>query len=456
MERTILLLVMGIGAATSLLAQNNAGSANPLPASAVNTSVSDSKPTFAKDVAPILAHNCQTCHRPGEPAPFSMLTFEELRPWAKAIKSAVLQRKMPPWFADPKFGKFSNDASLSDADIHTLVAWVDAGSPLGDPKDMAAPRKFVEGWKIPKPDIIFQLPHPFPVPASGIMEYQYVIIPTGFTRDTWVEQVEARPGDHSVVHHIVAYVRAPGSNYFKDKPVNQFFEAPPSPKDDSKALKDDVPNDWLTGYAPGQPPDVFKPGQAKLIPAGSDIVMEIHYVTEGKATADQSRVGLVLAKDPPTERAMTLQAINSSFQIPPGDANFAVEASYTMPEDVTLVGLHPHMHMRGKSAGYRIAFPDGKTETLLDVPRYNWHWQLWYDFAEPIKLPKGTRVECTEHFDNSANNPENPDPTKTVIWGQQSFDEMAVCMVNVTFDAKITTRQMLAPVRPKPSSGGHQ
>src|SRR2546430_2485107 len=249
--------------------------------------------TFSKDVAPILQQNCQTCHRPGEAAPFSLLTYEQARPWAKAIKSTVLQKKMPPWFADPQFGKFSNDRALSQSDINTLVAWVDAGAPLGDPKDMPPPRQFVEGWTIPKPDIVFQLPQPFPVPATGVMQYKYVIVPTGFTKDTWVEQVQAAPTNYSVVHHIVAYVRAPGSNYFKDMPKNVFFEAPPAKKD---AVQDDVPNDWLTGYAPGQTPDIFKPGQAKLIPAGSDLVIEIHYVPAGNSTTDQSRVGLVLAK----------------------------------------------------------------------------------------------------------------------------------------------------------------
>src|ERR1700694_415063 len=187
--------------------------------------------TFTKDVAPILQRNCQTCHRPGEAAPFSLLTYEQARPWAKAIKSAVLQKKMPPWCADPKFGKFSNEASLSQREIDTLVAWVDAGAPLGDPKDMPAPKQFVEGWKIPKPDIIFQLPKPFSVPATGVLQYRYVIIPTGFTKDTWVEQAQARPTNHSAVHHIVAYVRTPGSNYFKDMPKNEFFEAPPSKQD---------------------------------------------------------------------------------------------------------------------------------------------------------------------------------------------------------------------------------
>src|SRR5258708_33487873 len=296
--------------------------------------------TFSKDVAPILQQNCQTCHRPGEAAPFSLLTYEQARPWAKAIKSTVLQKKMPPWFADPQFGKFSNDRALSQRDINTIVAWVDAGAPLGDPKDMPRPKQFVEGWTIPQPDIVFQLPQPFPVPATGVMQYKYVIVPTGFTKDTWVEQVQAAPTNSSIVHHIVAYVRVPGSNYFKDMPKNEFFEAPPAKQE--AAPKDDVPSDWLTGFAPGQPPDVFKPGQAKLIPAGSDIVLEVHYMPEGKATTDQSRLGLVLAKEPPVERTMTLSAVNQSFKIPPGDPNFRADASSTIPEDETLAGLHPH------------------------------------------------------------------------------------------------------------------
>src|ERR1051326_8262884 len=217
--------------------------------------------TFAKDVAPILQQNCQSCHRPGQAAPFSLLTYEQARPWARAIKSAVLTRKMPPWFADPRYGHFSNAMVLSERDVHTLVAWVDAGAPLGEPKDLPAPKQFTEGWTIPQPDIIFQLPRPFPVPARGILEYQYVIIPTDFKEDTWVQHVEAAPTSPTLVHHIVAYVRAPGSNYFKDMPKNEFFEAPPSKAAAINQSPDDVPNDWLAGYAPGQPPDMFEPGQ---------------------------------------------------------------------------------------------------------------------------------------------------------------------------------------------------
>ena len=274
------------------------------------------------------------------------------------------------------------------------------------------------------------------------MEYQYVIVPTGFTKDTWVQDVEAAPTDRSVVHHIVAYVRRPGSNYFKGQPTETFFEAPPA-KTGEKAQKDDVPSDWLVGYAPGQPPDMFVPGQAKLIPAGSDIVLEVHYMPEGKATTDQAQVGLVLAKEPPKDRAMTLQAGNEDFKIPPGDPDYRVDASFTLRREVTLLGMHPHMHMRGKDMSYRLVFPNGETRTILNVPHYNWRWQLWYNLAKPIDLPAGTRIECTAHYDNSAKNPDNPDPNKTVTWGQQSFDEMMVCFFNVAFPADTPSKELL-------------
>jgi hypothetical protein len=398
--------------------------------------------TFTRDIAPIVQEHCQTCHRPGEGTPFSLLTYETARPWAKAMKRMVLDRAMPPWFEDGHTEKFANNRSLTQAEIDTIVAWANAGARKGDPQDLPPPRQFVEGWTIPKPDVTFQLPKPFLVPESGVLEYQYVILPTGFTKDTWVQYVEAAPTDRSVVHHIVAYVRRPGSNYFKNQPKGVFFEAPPS-KIGAKADPDDVPSDWLVGYAPGQPPDIFEHGQAKLVPAGSDLVLEVHYMPEGKATTDQSTVGLVFAKEPPKERVMTLTADNETFQIPPGDPNYRVDTSFTVRHDVTLLGMHPHMHTRGKDMQYRLVFPNGETRTILNVPHYNWHWQLWYNLANPIELPKGTKIECTAHFDNSADNPENPDPTKTVIWGQQSFDEMMVCFFNVAFPAELSAKEVL-------------
>jgi hypothetical protein len=402
-----------------------------------------SAPTFTKDVAPILQKNCQTCHRAGEAAPFPLLSYEQARPWASSIKLVVQQKIMPPWFADPAYGHFANDRALTSKEISTLVAWANAGAPEGDPKDAPPPVNFVEGWGIPKPDKIFELPRAFAVPASGMVEYQYVIFPTGFTEDKWVQMAEARPTERSVVHHIIAYVREPGSNYFKDQKTGVFFEAPP-PKSDEKTDRSALPSDFLVGYAPGQPAEILSPGQAKLIKAGSDIVLEVHYTPTGKATTDRTRVGIVFAKEPPKERVLTLSASNGTFKIPPGDPNHRVDASFEVRRDVKLASLHPHMHMRGKDFEYRLVFPNGETRTILRVPAYNWRWQLWYNLAEPIALPKGTKIECTAHFDNSPNNPENPDPTKTIIWGQQNWDEMMVGFFNLVFDAKVP-RQALLP-----------
>jgi mono/diheme cytochrome c family protein len=438
MQRTLALLAPWL-LASSLLGQMPGMSmpdSRPLPVT------KPSHVTYSKDVAPILQQNCQGCHRPGEGAPFSMMSFTDVRPWASAMKRMVVTKAMPPWFEDGTTEKFENKRSLTQAQIDTIAAWVDAGAPEGNPQDLPPAISYVAGWTIPKPDKIYQLPHAFSVPAKGILDYQYVILPTGFTQDTWVQDVEAAPTDRSVVHHIVAYVRTPGSNYFKDQPKEQFFIAPPA-KTGEAVAKDDVPSDWLVGYAPGQPPDMFVPGQAKLIPAGSDIVLEVHYMPEGKATTDQANVGLVLAKEPPKERVMTLSTGNEKFRIPPGDPNYRVDASFTFQREVTLLGVHPHMHMRGKDMAYRLVFPDGTTRNILNVPHYNWRWQLWYNLAEPIKLPAGTRVECTAHYDNSAGNPENPDPTKTVTWGQQSFDEMMVCFFNVAFPAATPSKELL-------------
>jgi mono/diheme cytochrome c family protein len=257
-------------------------------------------PTFTKDVAPILQKNCQACHRPGEGGPFPLITYDQVRPMAPSIKRVVSQKIMPPWFADPQFGHFVNDRSLSQKDIATLVAWVNGGAQEGDPKNMPPPAEFQEGWGIPKPDVVFQLPKPFHIPASGTIDYQYVIIPTGFKEDKWVQMAEARPTNRPMVHHIIAYVREPGSSYFADHKPGEFFVAPPS-KEDEKADTSALPSDFLIGYAPGQPPEILAPGQGKLIKAGSDLVLEVHYMAMGTATTDQTKVGLVFAKEPPKE-----------------------------------------------------------------------------------------------------------------------------------------------------------
>ena len=397
--------------------------------------------TFAKDVAPVLEKNCQGCHRPGEAAPFPLLTYEQARPWAKAMKDAVLLKKMPPWFADPHYGKFSNDRSLSQKEVDTLAAWADAGAPQGDPKDMPAPADFVEGWAIPKPDMIIEFPRAFQIPATGTIEYQKVVVPSGFTEDKWVQFAEARPDDRARVHHMIAFIREPESHWLRDAKPGEFFVAP-KPKKDDPVDTSALPSDFLVGYAPGQPPERLEPGQAKLIKAGSDFVLEIHYTTNGTASTDRSKFGLVFAKEPPKERVLTLSATNGKFKIPPGAPNYKVDAEFELRTAVKLSGLHPHMHGRGKDFEYRIIYPTGETETLLRVPRYNWHWQLWYTLASPLVLPKGTKIECTAHFDNSPNNPDNADPTKEVVWGDQSWDEMMVGFFNLVFDAKMPVKDI--------------
>lgn len=396
--------------------------------------------TFTKDVAPVWQKNCQGCHRPGEAAPFSLLSYEQARPWAKAMKEAVRLKKMPPWFADPQYGKFSNDRSLSPKEIETIAAWAEAGAPQGDLKDMPAPVSFVEGWSIPKPDVVFEFPQAYQIPATGTIEYQKVIVPTGFTEDKWVQFAEARPDDRARVHHMIAFIREPGSKWLRDAKPGVFFVAPKPKENDADTSA--LPSDFLVGYAPGQPPEILAPGQAKLIKAGSDLVLEIHYTTNGRASEDRSKFGLVFAKQPPKERVLTLSATNGKFKIPPGDPNYKVDAEFELGTTVKLLGLHPHMHGRGKDFEYRIVYPTGETETLLQVPRYNWHWQLWYTLTKPLVLPKGTKIECTAHFDNSPNNPDNADPTKEVSWGDQSWDEMMVGFFNLVFDANLPVKEI--------------
>ena len=400
----------------------------------------------------MLQKNCQGCHRPGEAAPFSLLTYEQARPWAKAMKEAVRLKKMPPWFADPHYGKFSNERSLAQKDANILAAWADAGAPQGVPKDLPPALHFVDGWSIPKPDVVYELPHAYPIPATGTIEYQKVIVPTGFTEDKWVKFAEARPDDRAHVHHMILFIREPESHWLRGvaKP-GEFFVAPKVKDEtvDTSAL----PSDFLVGYAPGQPPEILPDGQAKLIKAGSDLVLEIHYTTNGKASSDRSKFGLVFAKELPKERVLTLSATNGTFKIPPGDPNYKVDASFEVGTTVKLASLHPHMHGRGKDFEYRVVYPTGETETLLRVPRYDWHWQLWYNLAQPILLPKGTRIECTAHFDNSPNNPDNADPTKEVTWGDQSWDEMMVGFFNLVFDAGLPVKNIF-PATKVANAGG--
>jgi hypothetical protein len=396
--------------------------------------------TFNKDIAPVLAKNCQGCHRPGEAAPFSLLTYEQARPWAKAMKEAVLLKKMPPWFADPHYGKFANDRSLSQKEIDTLVAWADGGAPQGDPGMKPVQASFIEGWRIPKPDVVFEMPNAFEVPAVGTVEYQYVVVPTGFNEDKWVRFAEARPGNRALVHHIIAFIREPGSKWLKDaKPGVPFVPVKRKEGDEDDSGEQ---GEFLVGYAPGTVPETLAPGQAKLIKAGSDVVFQMHYTTNRTAGTDRSKVGMVFAKEPPKERVFMLASANDKFKIPPGDPNYQVDSSFELGTQVTLTGLTPHMHLRGKDFEYRVVYPTGETETLLHVPAYSFSWQLSYYPVKPMVLPKGTKIECTAHFNNSPNNPNNPDATKEVAWGDQSWDEMMIGFFSVSFDANMPVKNL--------------
>jgi len=411
--------------------------------------------TFHKDVLPILQARCQACHRPGEVGPMPLLTYSQARPFAKAIREAVLLKKMPPWFADPGAGKFRNDQSLARAEVETLKAWADTGAAEGDPGEAPPARQFVDGWQIGEPDVTIEMPKAYQVAATGTIEYTYVIIPTNFGEDRWIQSAEIRPGNRAVVHHIVGFTREPGSKWLREYPIGEPFVPAPRPgtkrrSSDGDRLEEGTLNDeWMVGYAPGMPADRFEPGQARLLKKGADLVLSLHYTTNGKAAEDRSRVGLIFAKEPPRQRIYTLGARNNKFVIPPGAANHKVEASATLKSGVELVYLQPHMHLRGKAAEMRAVYPTGEREVLLRVPRYDFNWQLNYMPATAKVLPKGTRIEATCVFDNSVNNPHNPDPKAEVRWGDQSWEEMAIGFFIVAFDPKIELKDLLEEQKKK-------
>ena len=365
--------------------------------------------TFSRDVAPVLYRRCAECHRQGEIAPMSLMSYQDARPWAKAIKERVLERSMPPWLADPRWGHFENDRRLSQPEIDTIAAWADAGAPEGNPADLPPPPKLEPGWIIGKPDMVVKLEQDYPVPADGVMPYKYLTVPTGFTEDKWIQAAEIRPGTRGVVHHIIVFVQEPG-----------FQADPASPSGDGRrGVK-------LAGFAPGEQPKVWPKGTAKLVKAGSNFVFQMHYTPNGKPATDRSYIGLLFAKDPVERKALTGTAINATFKIPPGDGNYEVRSSWTAKEDVRIVDLMPHMHLRGKDFTYTAVYPDGRSEIVLQVPKYNFNWQLLYRFREPLLLPKGSRLDCVAHFDNSPNNKYNPDPAKEVRWGPQTWEEMMI------------------------------
>ncbi len=392
--------------------------------------------TFYRDVLPILQSHCQSCHRNGGISALALETFEQAQRKDAAIAAAAANRTMPPWFANPKIGHFSNDSSLSEQEIATLIAWSEAGAPAGDPHDAPAPRHWNAGWNIPEPDKIVQMPVAVKIPAQGQLEYTYEIVPTGFTEDKWVQKVEVHPSSPEHVHHAVIYVRPPDSKWLRGAPVGTPFTAPMFA--DEKLRRDArwTDSDVLLVYAPGSSPDDWPTNMAKFIPAGSDLIFQIHYITNGHAAEDQTSAGLIFAKTPPQQRVLTLQLTNDRFVIPPGVDDFRVEVHGTLPNDCTLLSFFPHMHLRGKRFEYNIVRKNGSVEPLLRV-NYHFHWQMSYRLAEPLPIKAGTMLQAVATYDNSSKNPHNPDPTRSVTWGDQTTDEMMVGFFDVAVPASI-------------------
>jgi len=425
--------------------------------------------TFSKDVLPILQKNCQSCHRPGQVAPMSLLSYQDARPWARAIKNAVIQKKMPPWFADATYGHFTNDRSLSQHDIETLAKWADTGASEGDPH--AAPPAIEwpkDGWTI-QPEVVMELP-PHDVPAKGVLEWELIAFPAPFKRDAWLTSMEILPGAAEVVHHICFSFEKhkPSTVYNRYEWVHVPRDAAGNPTSGNSGFGD-LPNMMTASrtvgstevkLSPGRPTlkqtndFCFIPGNnlddyrgwkaGKFVPAGSDIIFSMHYTANGKATVDRTRIGFTVAKTPPAKRflvqgagedtpviapsaansrAVFSTAYNPDFAIPPNDGNYlAPPMGIEILKDVELVRLRPHAHVRGKSAEYKLTYPDGREEVLLKVPHYDFNWQVAYDMA--VHLPKGSRLRIEFRYDNSTSNKNNPDPNRWVYQGYQSWEEM--------------------------------
>ncbi|HKX26982.1 MAG TPA: hypothetical protein VJ302_04735, partial [Blastocatellia bacterium] len=380
--------------------------------------------TFSKDVAPILFKSCAECHRPGEAVPMSLLSYKDARPWARSIREKVVSREMPPWFADPNHGEFKNDRRLTPAEIETLTAWVDNGAPEGDPRELPPVPKFTEGWAIGQPDLVLSMPEEFTLDATGPDEYQYFTIPTGFTEDRYVQAVEARPGNRKIVHHLVAFIQPPGkpgapklskeeadklraqaekeSIFYQDGFVQRLKADTPVQDDgcqlpnggagrDRDVNKRNQPRSMLAVYAPGRDANVWEPGTVKLIPKGSRIILQVHYSkAAGSVQKDRSSLGLIFAKEPAAKLQTTEFLYNSYFLIPPGAARHQSSACWTAPRDIQLTAIMPHMHFRGSGMEVKAVYPGGRSEVLLNVPKYDFSWQTNFSLKSPKAIPKGT------------------------------------------------------------------
>jgi hypothetical protein len=416
--------------------------------------------TFNKDVAPILYKSCTSCHRPGEIAPMSLLTYQDARPWVRSIGTKVANGSMPPWHADPAYGHFLNNRRLSDADKATIAKWVAGGAPEGTASDLPPQPVYLNGWTIGQPDEIFAMQEDYPIPASGEIVYQYLEIPTHLTEDRWVQAFEVKPGDPKALHHVIVYARTPppatppappAQAAAGPRPAPLFDFAPnmdipagqtggrPLPPDQRKPVG---PNDRppvrlgpaVGGFAPGQFIRVYQEGTAMKLPAGTTLVLQMHYTTYGKASTDRTRIGVRYAKAAPATQLRWASLANGALHIPAGASDHRVDAEMTLGQDVTVWSMLPHTHVRGKRWIYDVTYPDGKKETILSVPGYDFNWQTDYVFTQPLKFPKGTKLHATAWYDNSTANKSNPDATKDVWWGDQTWEEMMFTGLTFSID----------------------
>jgi mono/diheme cytochrome c family protein len=437
----------------------------------------DSDVTYSKQIARIFQDHCVECHRPGQIGPFALQSYDEAAGWAEMIEEVVRDQRMPPWHPDPKVGHFANDISLSADEKDMIYKWVAAGAPQGDPKDLPEAKQYGGSWMMPGgPDVVFHMTdEPVDVPAEGTVEYRYYVVDTGFTEDKWVQVAECLPDNRAVVHHIIVFMKPPGGGLFGDSGGRR---GRGEAADEEKRTADTGSPDrqkseqgqrgrrrggggggqasfgQLCGFAPGTRPYVLPTGMAKLIPAGWQLVFQLHYTPNGSPQKDRSSVGIKFA-DPATVkyRVATANAANAMFEIPAGDSAFEVQSTRTYGRDVLLLSVFPHMHLRGKDFHYEVIYPDGRKETLMNMPRYDFNWQTSYIFSEPKKIPEGTTLHCTAHFDNSAENPANPDPSKPVRWGDQTWEEMMIGWFDIAVPKDWDIKDVLPPQFVRGGSG---
>lgn len=397
--------------------------------------VAHPKVTFTRDVAPILQANCQSCHRPGEIGPFSLLTYQDTRAWAGLVKDYTQRRAMPPWKPAPGYGVFEDARRLTDAQIRTIAEWVDEGAPKGDPKDMPPPRTFVNGWTLGTPDLVLDAGDSYPVTAEGRDVYQNFVLPYVSDKDQWVSAVEVRPDQRAVVHHVILYVDPQGKSLALDAADPQLGYT------GSGVGPGFFPAEFIGGWAPGNTPRFAPPGIALKIPAHARLVLQVHYHKDGKPHRDRTRIGLHFATGPVDKQARVLPIINTGLAIPPGEQRCEVHASVHVPTDVTARIVGPHMHLLGREMKISATLPDGTVKPMVWIKDWDFNWQETYVFKEPMKLPKGTRIDVVAYYDNSTGNPNNPNnPPKLVTWGEQTTDEMCVAFVGVTVDAEHLAR----------------